>query len=1316
MFQVTSDDVTVTFPILDELAEDPFSPVTPSQPLKSFPADAQLAQSMSAASFGTPVASPLWEADQVPTKVVVNSSATRILVISERSGSVQVVGADDAEATLAIVGTLCFRAQQDDSTRAMWLSCLRPDGTSMELAPSAPSFSDGSLLHATPSSTDFTIFSPATKRSRGAFVTVPASDVCLMQDDRRVNDEMIAMLSTRFSVGFFESESLRPVVATGAIFESPAGRIACTPDGRSVVAVAAVGGNIACVTLIPPASSAELTGNNCEPTFRVLLVTLRIDSATVISALTVSEGKDEGCWMVFAANYERNALIRLEGRSVAADPVVLTEKPHVTMCVEESYRREDNAAFSLLLTAASGWVSLENEISNLRSAFAKEPAVAIAHSPLLEPFGLPLHPTDDGDCLVGGERWLALAYPSAVLVVDPAFMDGMNVIDVIENSNDRWFTCCQWADVGGSLNLIVTKSDASCWIYAYRRVEAIRSAGRAASMCLRRVLVDVIFAADHGASFVHCSAVKAIVAVAPSADSAALSASRPHVSLFRCAAEGEMDLVGVVLEFDDHEPPSAHRGSGSLGNVRHAYLAEVSGQAVVVSVHDNGACCTGVLGGESCEVVEVAATPPKSPAASAVLLFVNRVDKTRCVAIGHENGDVGVWVNKTQAARVSAHSRPVTFLQALQSDAFECDLVSMSVLGGSVVFHRRDTFAPFLQLQSPTAPLTAVYWDSATDAAMLVSGDCANLYDAPAGRLDYCVDDRAVISTFGVGRVNLCRGHHKPLKLPCTVGRVLCAQQDAYAVNIKLGPLLEVLGDRESDSGEKSIVPAAALPALAFLLPRNVTEALDSVRALLQLPIEPYPRVAPTSLQTMFGIDRKQSALHLLVLLATLRLLEGFPVVADAATAAIQSLLGNVIDAMAKSGSGLCMPCIVTCVSMLAKDQPALQFAGRNVIHATVRTLTEQEVATLLRQVDSAPPGLGQMDAATPGAAERAKHMLLFSKVTLVVHALRCHAKVVDHAAIADVVELVEQSVLAPAAAASSSSAAAFLSSIADGWSVLSPHFTNCNDLLLTLFDQYCVKQDISNFAEYRTNAGAKALTTIAALDLEKFFDLCETKVFKTIEWRPSFLTLVTRLIQTYPGKMMPWFPRVLGFVWKAIDPHSPRKAEREKCFAPVGVLFRLAVHALPNVAFHQAQQRLCVGHVDGHVSIFDVKSTTLLSKFQSHSASIACVAYSVVDNIIAVVSVALDEIRFWRPQTSGNLFLSFLSGASDYQHFVVAASIPIAKSPAMDQDLAKYPKQQVPLDVVVRKCRLTWLSPSCVELSTPWHNKEHVHVSLRMA
>ena len=283
----------------------------------------------------------------------------------------------------------------------------------------------------------------------------------------------------------------------------------------------------------------------------------------------------------------------------------------------------------------------------------------------------------------------------------------------------------------------------------------------------------------------------------------------------------------------------------------------------------------------------------------------------------------------------------------------------------------------------------------------------------------------------------------------------------------------------------------------------------------------------------------------------------------------------------------------------------------------------------------------------------------------------------------------------------------------AEGWDIFYEHISDLHGLLNQIFFTFCTAQHEGK--SYRQNSGARLMTVIATRSFKQYSVFAE-KLFSgqlgSVPGQPAGVRISTlyvflRLIQSSPEVAAYCFTKILGFVWKAVDPHSPQKEMREACLPVVTLLLHNAVRYLPMVSFRQQNQRIAVGVAEGHITVYDIKTTGKVAVLSAHPKGVACVAYSTVGDEIASIGVDLSDISVWRCDAGSGILSSILSSASTFR---LACTIKIKRPAQMIEGLRAL-GNNIPFSEVVKSCRLLWISPHCLQLTTPWHANEHYNI-----
>ena len=211
---------------------------------------------------------------------------------------------------------------------------------------------------------------------------------------------------------------------------------------------------------------------------------------------------------------------------------------------------------------------------------------------------------------------------------------------------------------------------------------------------------------------------------------------------------------------------------------------------------------------------------------------------------------------------------------------------------------------------------------------------------------------------------------------------------------------------------------------------------------------------------------------------------------------------------------------------------------------------------------------------------------------------------------------------------------------------------------------------------------------------------------------RGPILRVLLNLVQLHPEAMISSdsIAQTLSFVWRALDPHNPNKSERDQVLPIATQFFRVAVGSCPTLCFHQKSQRVVLGKPDGQVTLYDAKSTDEITSFvafpsppasrqpctlQSHS--VIAVAYLTSNHDIAVLPANLSCVKIFSAASSGSFF-AFV--ASSHHHYKLKTTISLDT-----------PGSSIVTPEVAVKCSVTWLSPVCVEVISPYHDRLQLEV-----
>lgn len=224
-----------------------------------------------------------------------------------------------------------------------------------------------------------------------------------------------------------------------------------------------------------------------------------------------------------------------------------------------------------------------------------------------------------------------------------------------------------------------------------------------------------------------------------------------------------------------------------------------------------------------------------------------------------------------------------------------------------------------------------------------------------------------------------------------------------------------------------------------------------------------------------------------------------------------------------------------------------------------------------------------------------------------------------------------------------------------------------------------------------------EAVLRIAAHDIDHVLATFFVRyVSEQPSWSIDIVAFLCVLVNTFSCRAAEEVSAIFDFTMRIIE----GKGRQEDHSSPQGAVTQLvhtATSVLPNVSFQRHLQQLAVGRPDGYIKVYCLKTGGVVSCFQAHDTPVLGVSYSsnMSTSEIASFSDCMDEVVVWRAPNVTAAFLStFLTTSSKQFQREGATSIPSAATDIHDTLLH------------VRFCRVRWLSPQCVEFSSPWHGR----------
>lgn len=199
--------------------------------------------------------------------------------------------------------------------------------------------------------------------------------------------------------------------------------------------------------------------------------------------------------------------------------------------------------------------------------------------------------------------------------------------------------------------------------------------------------------------------------------------------------------------------------------------------------------------------------------------------------------------------------------------------------------------------------------------------------------------------------------------------------------------------------------------------------------------------------------------------------------------------------------------------------------------------------------------------------------------------------------------------------------------------------------------------------------------------------------------WRPGMIRFLEHFVKAFPCQAASSFTTILDFALRAVSACATPNTLADKralCVDATMQLVRVAVAHLPNVSLQQNLLQVAVGGPDGKVKVYNLKTAEVITIFQAHAHPILCLSYSsnTVSCDIATVSVMTEHVNIFRAHRQTSSMVSFFSGAPN--RFVLETKVDLPTTRASLDDKVAF----------ARYCRVKWLSPQCLQFSSPWHER----------
>ncbi|RNF08823.1 hypothetical protein TraAM80_02565 [Trypanosoma rangeli] len=695
-----------------------------------------------------------------------------------------------------------------------------------------------------------------------------------------------------------------------------------------------------------------------------------------------------------------------------------------------------------------------------------------------------------------------------------------------------------------------------------------------------------------------------------------------------------------------------------------------------------------------------ALVPCDSQFKSIFLAHEEKADKVTCCLLykrqyiifvmGYEHGSVHVWISGTLKCIIPmAHTGVVDKIVLLPQERryLDADFVSVCTERGTVVIHNSETFECTRILQSPCAPLTRLVWDPQTQYAFTVSGNVGNLWHVPTCRLERVFHNVSAV-TEGAGRRDLLASFAEVGAV--TIDRITICGRIHFSLRMNVIPLIDILPQHKTDG-----LPPACRLALSILF-----STLKCVDYNFQGPRDLPEAGFNGSSFSICTVCAEQSAGYLLSVVLFARAQKNSPGVNyTISISEVQALS----DCLVSSGRIEAPPrpekVIVQAIPLLLQVSDAAKKDIRVCIKAAAEGMMAPQLKDLFKKIlimssedlsvrhwFNVSTSLSELDVWCYGFFVRMTFLGSMPRTDEILW------RSISEGLKSDVPRLTQ------------------LLSMREGETCILLLLQTIKEYYqelveIALDDSKTVVDAIGTLAfEGENTNGVFAINTLMSIASVEGKDFIEHRVKSWYDekrsWRPRIITFFGGFIEFSPLQSYDAFPIMTEFLLRALDPHNPNKEERRSCLMPVAQVVRRAVEYLPNVSFQQHLQYLAVGNSDGVVRVINMKTTGIVASFVSHPEKILCVAYSgnTSTHDIAVLSEKMENIKIWHATRSVGLLGVIFAG--HLPEFQLKSTVDI---PQINKEGP--PEGPDPL-LMITKCRLRWLSPHCVELSSPWHDR----------
>ncbi|KAG8342817.1 hypothetical protein ERJ75_000881200 [Trypanosoma vivax] len=710
----------------------------------------------------------------------------------------------------------------------------------------------------------------------------------------------------------------------------------------------------------------------------------------------------------------------------------------------------------------------------------------------------------------------------------------------------------------------------------------------------------------------------------------------------------------------------------------------------LAKIYGSGECMGFILSNMGSEMI-LLGREDKPEDVTSCLVFAVR-EKIVFVT-GNRDGSLHVWsLGKLTAVLHQVHPGEVDKLISLPTidGTEEWGFVSVCTRYGSAVIHESEECECLRILQAPCSPLTNLVWDKQTECAVMVSGAVGSLWHVPTCHLERVLETVPFRNdTAEYLDLLSC----SPRSRIITVDKISLCGQTHISLIVNVALLLEAL------SQVKTIKPSGFELALSILF-SGISGAVHGLdETLRQLDVKLCRECA----FTQRPVSTAQSVSYLLTVFIISKMLTNRTGITDQNdTQHMCALSKSLIDSGKIAEAPTPEDMIMGALPLILQFSELTRQAVRDAVRVAVKQLSPQRLSDLLAylaQIFSTPRFYSWF---------RISH----TTTTASEWCYKCFVRV----AVVSETEV-------PDTISTLGSAISELKSDTNRFNELIMQTEEEQPVLLLLVilreyysyladnifnDLGCVVDTLASLAFEKDGkigtSAVKTLLSVASVEGSGFVKDCVKQWYdKNVSWRPRIIAFFGSLIEEMPVLAYMSFSIIKEIVLRALDPHNPNKEERCICALPVLRMIRLAVCRLPSVSFQQQMQLLAIGNTEGVVEVIDLKTTALVACFSSHPEAILCLSYSsdTSSHNIAVLSNKMDMVKVWQARRPKGFFEVIFSGSTIDFHLKTAIDVP----KIADHDSIKFDHK------LLIKCTLKWLSPHCLELYTPWHDKVQLAV-----